>query len=77
VHVVRKVGAEAPTVPAALAEIVLGCAGVPGGRQDQQEGQVGRRRIEDARGIAHHDAQLVGRVHVDVVVAHGGVAHDT
>ena len=77
VHVMRKVGPEAPAVPAALAEIILGRAGVPGGRQDQQEGQVGRRGIEDARGIAHRDAQLVRGGHVDVVVAHGGVAHHT
>ena len=76
VYVMGKVIGEAPPVPTAVAQVVLGRAGVSGGRQDQQEGEVGRGGIEDAGGVAHCDAPCVGAGHVDVVVPHGGVGHD-
>ena len=75
VHVVGEVTAETPAVPAAVAQIVFGGAGVPGGGQDQEEGEVGRRGIEDPGCIADRDAQFVRDGHVDVVEPHGGVGH--
>jgi hypothetical protein len=77
VHVMGEVGAEAPAVPAALAQIGFGRAGVPGGGQDQEEGEVGRRGIEDPGGVADRNVQFVGGRHVDVVVPHGRIGHDT
>ena len=61
--------------PAAGPEVGLGVRGQAVGGQDEQEGQVGRGLVQDARGVAHGDAEAGGLGHVDVVVPHRGHAH--
>src|SRR5262245_37817484 len=57
VDISREVVEDRPARPAALPEIALGVGGEPGGGQDEEEGEVGGRLVEHARGVADGDPQ--------------------
>jgi hypothetical protein len=76
VHVAAQVVGDLPSCPSPGTQICLGRRRQPRRSQDQQEGGVGRRLVQHARCVAHGDAQSVGSIHVDVVVAHGDIGDD-
>ena len=76
VHVSGQVRAEPPPIPATPPKVGLCSGGLPGGRQNQQEREVGGRLAQYARGVADRDAQGGGRGNVDVVVAHRRIGDD-
>ena len=75
-HVARQVRAESPPLPPPLPHVVLGAGGLTGGREDQQECEIGGRFVQDVRRVAHGDADGVSFGDVNVVVAHSCVGHD-
>ena len=56
-YVAGQMGVEAPAGPTTVSKVILGFGGRPRGGEDEEEGEVGRRRIEDTGGVAYRDAQ--------------------
>ena len=63
------VGGGVPALPAALAQVALGVAHPPAGRERQREGELGGRLGQDAGRVGHRHPALAAGVEVDVVVA--------